>query len=140
MRKLIARTLITRTLIAPLILLSLAACTQNAVEQPYDPVVLAPAAGNPDRLVAIPPECGPTPTTVPTMNVNAWHNTQFGMGCSQSRNLGVMAEEPRDLLTGRRTGPPDAQREAAAVERWRKGEEKPIRPPGTGYPGTAGAK
>jgi hypothetical protein len=131
-----------RTLIAlpALALLSLAACTQNAVEQPYDPVVLAPAAGNPDRLVAVPPECGATPATVPRLHANAWHNTQFGMGCSQSRNLGVTVEEPRDLLAGRRTGPPDAQREAAAVERWRKGEEKPIRPPGTGYAGTAGAK
>lgn len=132
-----------RTPIAPLMVLSLAAlagCTPNAVEQPYDPVVLAPAAGNPERLVAVPPECGPTPTTVPTLHVNAWHNTRFGMGCSQSRNLGVTVEEPRDLLAGRRTGPPDAQREAAAVERWRKGEEKPIRPPGTGYTESAGAK
>ncbi|HYH17403.1 MAG TPA: CpaD family pilus assembly lipoprotein [Azospirillum sp.] len=132
-----------RTLIAPLMVLSvaaLAACTPNAVDRPYDPVVLAPAAGNAERLVAVPPECGPTPTTVPTLRVNAWHNTPFGMGCSQSRNLGVSVEEPRDLLDGRRTGPPDAQREAAAVERWRKGEEKPIRPPGTGYTEPAGAK
>ncbi|HEY0837099.1 MAG TPA: CpaD family pilus assembly lipoprotein [Azospirillum sp.] len=127
------------SIILPALML-LAACTQNAVVQPYHPVVLAPAAGNPERLVAVPPECGATPTTLPTWHVNAWHNGQFGMGCSQSRNLGVTVDEPRDLLAGRAMGAADAQREAAAIERWRKNEETPIRPPGAGYVTTAGAK
>lgn len=111
--------------------LALAGCSANPTERVEWPVTVAPAAGNPQRLVAVPPECGPVPATVDDLHGTAWHNPQLGLGCSQARNFALQVENPRDLLSGRPAGAPDAEREAAAVARYHKGEEKDLMRSGT---------
>jgi len=106
--------------------LALAGCSQNPVTRTEWPVTVVPAGAQPDRLVAVPPECGPAPATVTRLHGTAWHNPALGLGCSQARNFALQVEEPRDLLAGRPTGAPDGEREAAAVARYRKGEEKDL--------------
>lgn len=106
--------------------LALAGCSQNPVLRPEWPVTVAPAVAQPDRLVVLPPECGPAPATVTRLHGSAWHNPDLGLGCSQARNFVLQVEEPRDLLAGRPTGAPDAEREAAAISRYHKGEEKDL--------------
>ena len=44
--------------------------------------------------------------------------------CANRANLEVMADRPSDLAHGRRLGPADGAREAAAVEAYRKGQVK----------------
>ncbi|WP_448190628.1 CpaD family pilus assembly lipoprotein [Azospirillum sp. sgz301742] len=124
--------------------LALAGCSANPTVPAEWPVSVVPAAGQPERLVAVPPECGPAPATVSKLWGTAWHNPDIGLGCSQARNLAVQAEEPRDLLAGRVLGAPDAEREAKAIERYHKGEEKDLMRSGThssfGAGGGAGGK
>lgn len=111
--------------------LALAGCSANPTELTEWPVGVMPAAGQLQRLVAVPPECGPSPETVPKLWGTAWHNPYLGLGCSQARNLALQVEEPRDLLTGRATGAPDAERETLAMQRYHKGEEKALMRAGT---------
>ncbi|PWC40665.1 CpaD family pilus assembly lipoprotein [Azospirillum sp. TSO22-1] len=130
-----------RTLIVLSSALALAGCSANPTERVDWPVTVAPAAGNPQRLVAVPPECGPVPATVPDLHGTSWHNPHLGLGCAQARNAALQVENPRDLLSGRPTGAPDAEREAAAVARYHKGEEKDLMRSGTTTSGAgAGSK
>ncbi|HYH37532.1 MAG TPA: CpaD family pilus assembly lipoprotein [Azospirillum sp.] len=127
---------------APLILsavLALAGCSANPTERVEWPVTVAPAAGDPQRLVAVPPECGPVPATVHDLHGTSWHNPHLGLGCAQARNFARQVENPRDLLAGRPTGAPDAEREAAAIARYHKGEEKDLMRNGTTATFGAGA-
>ena len=110
--------------------LALAGCSTNPVVPAEWPVTVTPAAGRPDRLVAVPPDCGPMPATTTKLRGNSWHTPDLGIGCSTVRNFALQVEEPRDLLAGRR-GAPDAEREAAAVGRYHKGEEKELSRQGT---------
>ncbi len=111
--------------------LALAGCSANPTETPEWPVAVVPAAGQPNRLVAVPPECGAAPATVSKLHGTSWHTPYLGLGCSQARNFALQVEEPRDLLAGRSTGRPDAEREARAIERYHKGEEKDLMREGT---------
>jgi hypothetical protein len=128
--------------------LALAGCSANPTERAEWPVTVAPvpglAAGQPERLVAVPPECGAVPATVSKMRGTSWHNPYLGLGCSQARNFALQVEEPRDLLAGRPTGAPDGEREARAIDRYHKGEEKDLMRAGTrssfGSGGAAGGK
>lgn len=118
---------------------ALAGCSANPTERVEWPVTVAPAAGNPQRLVVVPPACGPVPAAVDDLHGTSWHNPHLGLGCSQARNFALQVEEPRDLLSGRTAAPPDAEREAAAVARYRKGEEKDLMRNGTTTTFGAGA-
>ena len=111
--------------------LALAGCVANPVVTPEWPIGVAPAAGRPDRLVVVAPECGAAPATTPEPYGNSWHNQHLGLGCSQARNLALQVAEPRDLVQGRTAGRPDAEREARAIDRYHKGEEKDLRREGT---------
>lgn len=119
--------------------LALAGCSANPTERAEWPVTVTPAAGQPARLVAVPPECGAVPATVSKLHGTAWHNPYLGLGCSQARNLALQVEEPRDLLAGRALDAPDAEREARAIERYHKGEEKDLMRAGTRSSFGAGA-
>ncbi|HYG89080.1 MAG TPA: CpaD family pilus assembly lipoprotein [Azospirillum sp.] len=120
-----------RALLALPVAIALAGCYASPTEIPEWPVTVVPAAGQPNRVVAVPPECGPAPTTVKKLSGTSWHNPYLGLGCSQARNFAVQAEEPRDLLGGRPLGPADAEREGLAIQRYRKGEEKDLMREGT---------
>jgi pilus assembly protein CpaD len=48
------------------------------------------------------------------------------LGCANARNLGLMVEDPRDLLVGRTTGPTDAGHEVKAIERYMEDKVKPL--------------
>lgn len=49
-------------------------------------------------------------------------------GCATAANLGLMVADPADLEAGRRPGPMDGTYGALAIERYRKGETKPLAP------------
>ncbi|HYH37538.1 MAG TPA: CpaD family pilus assembly lipoprotein [Azospirillum sp.] len=113
-----------------LLALALAGCSANPTDRVDWPVAVSPAAGRPERLVAVPPECGPVAATVHDLHGTSWHDPHLGLGCPTARNLALQVENPRDLLAGR-AGTPDAEREARAVDRYRKGEEKDLTRTGT---------
>jgi pilus assembly protein CpaD len=48
------------------------------------------------------------------------------LGCANARNLGLMVEDPRDLLVGRTTGPTDGGHEVKAIERYMEDKVKPL--------------
>lgn len=52
-------------------------------------------------------------------------------GCATAQNFGLMVADPADLVAGRRIGPADGAVQAAAVDRYRKGETKPLLGDGT---------
>jgi len=120
-----------RALLALSAALALAGCYANPTDIPEWPVTVAPATGSRDRLVAVPPDCGPAPATVPKLSGTTWHNPYLGLGCSQARNLAIHVDEPRDLLAGRALGPADATREGLAIQRYREGKEKELMRAGT---------
>lgn len=105
-----------------------AGCTmqQNVTELRDFPITVAPAADNPRRLTVVPPDCDAAALPPPRDDVGAWHNPDLNLGCSSARNLGLMVARPRDLLVGRDPGPADGQRGAAAMDRYRRGQEKPL--------------
>jgi len=113
--------------------LALAGCSyvQNPTDTPVWPVSVVPAAAQPGQVVAVPPECGSVPPTARRMDATAWHDPNLGLGCSTARNLALQVQEPRDLLSGRPLGTPDAERETLAMQRYRKGEEKDLMRAGT---------
>lgn len=112
-----------RALLTLSVALALAGCHAAPTAPPEWPVAVVPAAGQPGRMVVVAPECAPMPTTAPDEPGTTWHNPHLGLGCSQARNLAVQVEQPRDMLAGRPLGPADAEREAQAVSRYRKGKE-----------------
>ncbi|MGQ9367334.1 CpaD family pilus assembly lipoprotein [Azospirillum sp. ST 5-10] len=122
-----SRPLLAVALVAASALLP-AACTSTPLEPPHWPIAVTPARETPERLVAVPPDCGPVPTTLPDAEVRPgpWHDGGLGLGCATARNLAVTVEQPRDLLGGRALAPGDAEREAAAVRRYRQGQEKAL--------------
>lgn len=126
-----AQAILLALLIAGPLACALAGCAANPTENADWPIAVTPAAGEPGRVVAAPPDCGPAPATVARTTVTSWHNPALGLGCSQAHNLAVQAAAPRDLLAGRATGAPDAARETAAVNRYRQGKEKDIVRSGT---------
>ncbi len=88
-----------------------------ATIQPDHIVVLA------DRYVVTPPTCpewsGPSATghsNVPNSN----------FGCATATDFALMVDNPRDLMTGRRLSPADAEPTIEAVERYRNGQVKPF--------------
>jgi len=111
-----------------LLALAVAGCAmhQNPTEMRDWPITVAPAAENSRRLTAVPPDCDLAALPPLRDDVGAWHNPDLNLGCSTARNLGLMVARPRDLVVGRDPGPADGERGAAAMERYRKGNEKPL--------------
>lgn len=103
-------------------------CTmhQNVTELRDFPITVTPAAENARRLTVVPPDCDSAALPPPRDDVGAWHNPDLNLGCSNAHNLGLMVARPRDLVVGRDPGPSDGQRGAAAMDRYRRGQEKPL--------------
>ena len=76
-----------------------------------------------ERYVVVLPPC-PDWTKFPGTNYANTVHSNFG--CATAINLGLMVADPADLASGRKIGPADGEYAAAAVERYRKGEIKPI--------------
>ena len=112
--------------IVSLVALTLTACAQYPVETRDWPITVAPVAGNAQRLTVVPPDCNAASLPPPSGYVGEWHDADLNIGCATAHNLGVMIAEPRDLLVGRNPGPADGQRGAAATQRYRLGQEKPL--------------
>ena len=53
-------------------------------------------------------------------------------GCATASNLGLMIADPGELIAGRRAGPVDADYAVLAVQRYRKGEIRPLSPEDVG--------
>ena len=76
-----------------------------------------------ERYVVVLPPC-PDWTKFPgTSFANTVHSN---FGCATAVNLGLMVADPADLASGRDLAPVDGVTGAAAVERYYKGETKPI--------------
>ncbi|MBT7526701.1 MAG: hypothetical protein HN658_05330, partial [Rhodospirillales bacterium] len=59
-------------------------------------------------------------------------NTQSSnLGCANTVNLGLMVANPRDLVSGRETGPMDGTRAAAGINRYRNGKVTKLLDSGT---------
>jgi len=60
---------------------------------------------------------------------NTWQNrVSSNWGCATAANLGLMVANPADLAGGRRMGPADGEFSATSIDRYRKGETKPLDP------------
>jgi pilus assembly protein CpaD len=85
--------------------------------QPDHVVVLA------DRYVVTPPTCPEWSGESATGHSNV-PNSNFG--CATATNFALMVDNPRDLMTGRRLTPADAEPAIESVERYRTGQVKPF--------------
>ena len=58
-----------------------------------------------------------------------FENTVYGnWGCATATNLGLMVADPGDLVAGRPMAPVDGEYAVMAIERYHKGETKPLEP------------
>jgi len=58
-----------------------------------------------------------------TSSVTTFSNTgKGGFGCATVNNLGVMVEDPHDLVRGESENAPDMERNSLALDKYRKGE------------------
>lgn len=70
------------------------------------------------RYVVTPPTCGDWSQRSHPNYENAPLNN---LGCASQANLGLMVSNPRDLIIGAKGGAPNAERTAAAVQRYQEG-------------------
>jgi|GEM_PF-1470824 len=57
---------------------------------------------------------------------NYSNSVHSNFGCADATNLGLMIANPEDVLEGRNPGAADGTYAAGAIERYRKGETKPL--------------
>jgi pilus assembly protein CpaD len=76
-----------------------------------------------DRYVVTPPTCSEWSGPSATGHTNV-PNSNFG--CATATDFALMVDNPRDLMTGRRLGPADAEPAIEAVARYRNGQVKPF--------------
>ncbi|CCQ73551.1 CpaD family pilus assembly lipoprotein [Magnetospira sp. QH-2] len=74
------------------------------------------------HLVTLPP-C-PDWTGAPGNNLD--NQVMTNHGCASATNLGLMVADPRDLVAGRQMGPADGEYLASGIDRYRRGETKPL--------------
>jgi pilus biogenesis lipoprotein CpaD len=92
------------------------------------------------RLVAVPPDC---PEWSQLMRRGEVSENRPRFGCIHASSLAVTVHSPQDLVTGRPSGPSDAQTLDRGLQQLREGKYDPsITGTGTGSPqsGTSGAK
>jgi pilus assembly protein CpaD len=82
-----------------------------------------------ERYVVTPPGC---PNWSKPAGGDPTNTTASNFGCATATNLGLMVAEPRDLLIGRKPGPPDAEPTILAIQNYRAA--KPILLPEGGGP------
>ena len=71
------------------------------------------------RIAAKTAPCGPWPDQVAN---SADNRNYYNFGCATQQNTAAIVANPLDLLYPRGMTPPDAQRRAAVLEKYRKGE------------------
>lgn len=74
-----------------------------------------------DRYVVTPPKC--PNWTEPAVGIHT-NGVSSNFGCADATNLGLMVANPRDLVIGRRPGPPEGDAAIAGVDRYRRGVPK----------------
>jgi pilus assembly protein CpaD len=90
-----------------------------------------------DRYVVTPPSCPEWSDSGETGHGNM-PNSNFG--CATLSNFALMLDNPRDVMSGRKLGPADAEPAIEAVQRLRTGLVKPLLSSQSGSaPGGAGA-
>jgi pilus assembly protein CpaD len=92
-----------------------------------------------DRYVATVPPCPDFSQPDPNDHLNM---TPPNFGCATVTNLGMMIDDPRDIVMGRTMGPADAEPSTGAFDRYRTGAVKPFitsQGAGGGAGGSAGA-
>jgi len=79
---------------------------------------------NYSKLVAEAGPCGQWPRDIGPSYESGFAENQpyWNLGCASQRNLASMVDNPADLVQPRGEIPPWAPRRAAAIDRWRKGE------------------
>ncbi len=97
-----------------------AALPANARPVPANrvPVVVA-------RYVVTPPAC-PDWSKVQKAGGDFTNTVNSNFGCANISNLGLMVANPADLLGGRAPGPADGEFSTLSIQRYRKGEFKPL--------------
>jgi len=76
-----------------------------------------------DRYVATAPPCPDFSQPDPNDHLNL---TPPNFGCATVTNLGLMVDDPRDIVMGRTMGPADAEPSVAAFDRYRSQTVKPF--------------
>jgi pilus assembly protein CpaD len=85
-----------------------------------------------ERYVVTPPACpnwSKPPGGDPTNTVSS------NFGCATATNLGLMIANPRDLLSGRKPGPADAEPALRAIQNYRAGKPVVLTDTGQAQPG-----
>ena len=72
-----------------------------------------------ERYVVTPPAC---PDWSRKTGVDYANGPHSNFGCATAANLGLMIDNPRDLVEGRRLGPADGIHQAEGIVRYREGE------------------
>jgi pilus assembly protein CpaD len=93
--------------------------------RPEDPARFAPIRLAYPRVIAEAGPCGLWPNDIgPSLNGGDYLNREYwNFGCANQRNLAAMVDDPADLVQPRAEGPAHAARRAAALEKYRKGED-----------------
>ncbi len=89
------------------------------------------------RYVVTPPRCGDWSRNS-TSNYN--NAPMQDLGCTTQANLGLMVANPRDLITGNRSGHPQTEKAAKAVNAYVNSASKATSAGGTGGKGGSGSK
>ncbi len=71
------------------------------------------------RAMVIPPDCG-------SGDLERGQRPNYRWSCANAANLGHMVANPADLERGRRISPADGEATTLSIQRYRKGEIKPI--------------
>lgn len=73
-----------------------------------------------ERYIVTPPAC---PDWSRKSGIDYANGPHTNFGCATAANLGLMIDNPRDLVEGRRLGPADGIHQAEGVVRYREGEQ-----------------
>lgn len=76
-----------------------------------------------DRYVVSLPDC---PNWTPPADDDHGNNVGSNFGCANMTNLGLMIDDPRDLVMGRTPGPSDAEPIINSVARYHNDKVKPL--------------
>jgi pilus assembly protein CpaD len=85
-----------------------------------------------ERYVVTPPAC---PNWSKPSGGDPTNTVSSNFGCATATNLGLMIANPRDLLSGRKPGPADAEPALRAIQNYRAGKPIVLTDTGQAQPG-----
>lgn len=114
-----------RTIAMALGILTLTGCTQNFIDDldRGSQRKSLNATMTSDGVALTLPGC---PDWTKPTRVNYSNSVHSNFGCADAANLGAMLANPADALFGRKPGAADGAISAAAIQRYRAGETKPL--------------